>query len=171
MPTWWSAWPPACAERIPIRHPTKDTTMGKTFPLPAPTASADEPPDHLDPQAEVPFARLAAYERKPIRRRGRPPKPTRRRHVTFHLTDAELEELGVLHTQTGRYFAVTRSELVGVAVSLLNALVDRARANNELSSSDLSSFHAWVMSQVEFWDFRNQKSNRRVTTVRRARDE
>jgi hypothetical protein len=131
----------------------------------------DEPLDHHDPEAEIPFARLAAYERKPVRRRGRPPKPTRRKHVTFHLTDAELEELGVLHTQVDRYFPVTRSELVGVAVSLLNALVDRARAHNELTSSDLDNFNAWVLSQVEFWDFRNQKTSRRVTPVRRARDE
>ncbi len=145
--------------------------MGKTVHTPTPHIPADEPLDHQDSEAEIPFARLAAYERKPARRRGRPPKSTRRKHVTFHLTDAELEELGVLHTQVDRYFPVTRSELVGVAVSLLNALVDRARAHNELTSSDLENFNAWVMSQVEFWDFRNQKLNRRVTTVRRARDE
>lgn len=132
---------------------------------------ANEPDEPQDPEAEVPFARLAAYERKPARRRGRPPKPTRRKHATFHLTDAELEELGLLHTEVDRYFPVTRSELVGVAVSLLNALVDRARAHNELTSSDLDSFQSWVMSQVEFWDFKNQKLNRRVTTVRRPRDE
>lgn len=131
----------------------------------------DELPDSLDPDAEVPFARLAAYERKPARRRGRPPKATRRKHATFHLTDAELEELGLLHTQVDRYFPVTRSELVGVAVSLLNALVDRARVHNELASSDFDSFQSWVMSQVDFWDFRNQKLNRRVTTRGRSRDE
>lgn len=145
--------------------------MGKTVHTPTPHIPADEALDHQDSEAEIPFARLAAYERKPARRRGRPPKSTRRKHVTFHLTDAELEELGVLHTQVDRYFPVTRSELVGVAISLLNALVDRARAHNELTSSDLENFNAWVMSQVEFWDFRNQKLNRRVTTVRRARDE
>ncbi len=148
--------------------------MGKTARTDTPQtgmAMANEPAEPQDPEAEVPFARLAAYERKPARRRGRPPKPTRRKHATFHLTDAELEELGLLHTEVDRYFPVTRSELVGVAVSLLNALVDRARAHNELTSSDLDSFQSWVMSQVEFWDFKNQKLNRRVTTVRRPRDE
>ncbi len=148
--------------------------MGKTARTHTPhagTTREEEPVDPQDPEAEVPFARLAAYERKPVRRRGRPPKPTRRKHVTFHLTDAELEELGLLHTQVDRYFPVTRSELVGVAVSLLNALVDRARVHNELSSSDFDSFQSWVMSQVEFWDFRNQQLNRRVTTRGRSRDE
>ena len=47
---------------------------------------------------EVPFAELARHERKPQRRRGRPPKATRRRRATLHLTEAELEDLGMLHT-------------------------------------------------------------------------
>jgi len=106
---------------------------------------------------EVPFADLARHERKPQRRRGRPPKATRRRRTTLHLTEAELEELGILHTVIDRYFPVSRSELMGVAVSLLAAMVERERMANNLTISDLEGFRSWALAHADFMDLRNQK--------------
>lgn len=114
------------------------------------------PPLH-ETVEEVPFAELARYEQKPQRRRGRPPKSTRRRRATLHLTDAELEELGTLHTIVDRYFSVSRSELVGVAVSLLASLVAQARAANSLTISDLEGLRSWALAYGDFMDLRNQK--------------
>lgn len=108
---------------------------------------------------EVPFAELARHERKPQRRRGRPPKATRRRHATVYLTDAEMEELGTLHTLIDRYFGVSRSELMGVALSLLAAVVERERAANSLTISDLEGFRSWALAFADFTDLRNQKIN------------
>ena len=117
---------------------------------------------------EVPFAKLARHERKPQRRRGRPPKATRRRRATLHLTDAELEELGTLHTVVDRYFPVSRSELVGVAVSLLASLVAQERADNSLTVSDLEGFRSWALAHGDFMDLRNHKISqaRRSYTVK-----
>ena len=106
---------------------------------------------------EVPFAELARHERKPQRRRGRPPKATRRRRTTLHLTEAELEDLGMLHTVIDRYFPVSRSELMGVAVSLLAAMVERERMANSLTISDLEGFRSWALALADFMDLRNQK--------------
>ena len=109
---------------------------------------------------EVPFAELARHERKPQRRRGRPPKATRRRRTTLHLTEAELEDLGMLHTVIDRYFPVSRSELMGVAVSLLAAMVERERMANSLTISDLEGFRSWALALADFMDLRNQKISR-----------
>lgn len=116
---------------------------------------------------EVPFAELARHERKAPRRRGRPPKATRRRHVTVHLTGAEIEELGALHTALARYFSASRSELIGVAVSLLAGAVEQARTTGQLTSFDLEGFRAWALAQVEFMDLRNQK----ITRMRKSGEE
>ncbi len=63
----------------------------------------------------------------------------------------------MLHTVIDRYFPVSRSELMGVAVSLLAAMVERERMANSLTISDLEGFRSWALALADFMDLRNQK--------------
>ncbi|MCC7352441.1 MAG: hypothetical protein IT330_01695 [Anaerolineae bacterium] len=111
--------------------------------------------DRLDNGGEVPYAELVrrgdaarrAARGKPGRA-GRPPKPTRRQPSTLHLTDAEREELGHLQATLQRYFAANRSEVAGVAVSVLAGLVEEARAAGLLTASDLEDFRSWMLERA-----------------------
>jgi hypothetical protein len=108
-------------------------------------------------KGEYPFAELAKRQHRQPRGRGRPLKGVRREPTTVYLTEAEREMLGRLQVGLHRYFAVNRSELVGVAVALLDEMVERAVAVDALTSNDLEAFYAWIMDQVDFIKLENQK--------------
>jgi len=111
-------------------------------------------------KGEYPFAELAKRQHRQPRGRGRPRKGVRRDPTTIYLTEAERERLGRLQVQLQRYFAVNRSELVGVAVAVLEKMVDEAVAANALTSNDLEAFQAWVLSQIDLIKLENQKRDR-----------
>ena len=111
-------------------------------------------------KVEYPFAELAKRQHRQPRGRGRPLKGVRRDPTTVYLTEAERELLGRLQVQLQRYFAVNRSELVGVAVAVLDELVNEAVAADELTSNDLDAFQAWVLDQADFIKLENQKKGR-----------
>jgi hypothetical protein len=56
---------------------------------------------------------------------GRPRKKVSRKPTTIHLTPAETRNLGKLHLLVSEQFSVNRSELVGVAIDALIALVEQ----------------------------------------------
>lgn len=73
------------------------------------------------------FARLYDLQEE-LRQRekprlGRPPKRVKRKPTTVHLTEEESQTLGELHLSVKRCFSVNRSELVGLAIEVLNDLV------------------------------------------------
>ena len=111
-------------------------------------------------KGEYPFAELAKRQQRQPRGRGRPLKGVRREATTVYLTEAERELLGRLQVDLQRYFAVNRSELVGVAVAVLAELVDAAVASDALTSNELEAFQAWTMDQVDFIKLENQKKGR-----------
>ena len=111
-------------------------------------------------KGEYPFAELAKRQQRQPRGRGRPLKGVRREATTVYLTEAERELLGRLQVDLQRYFAVNRSELVGVAVAVLAELVDAAVASDALTSNELEAFQAWTMEQVDFIKLENQKKDR-----------
>jgi hypothetical protein len=111
-------------------------------------------------RGEYPFAELAKRQQRQPRGRGRPLKGVRREATTVYLTEAERELLGRLQVDLQRYFAVNRSELVGVAVAVLAELVDAAVASDALTSNELEAFQAWTMEQVDFIKLENQKKGR-----------
>ena len=111
-------------------------------------------------KGEYPFAELAKRQHRQPRGRGRPLKGVRRDPTTVYLTEAERELLGRLQVELQRYFAVNRSELVGVAVAVLAELVDAAVASDALTSNELEAFQAWTMGQVDFIKLKNQKKDR-----------
>jgi hypothetical protein len=112
-------------------------------------------------KGEYPFAELAKRQQRQPRGRGRPLKGVRRDPTTIYLTEAERETLGRMQVQLQRYFAVNRSELVGVATAVLNNLVEEAVASNSLTSNDLDAFQAWALEQLDFIKSKNQKKDRR----------
>jgi hypothetical protein len=111
-------------------------------------------------KGEYPFAELVKRQHRQPRGRGRPLKGVRRDPTTIYLTEAERELLGRLQVQLQRYFAVNRSELVGVAVAVLGTLVDEALATDALTSNDLEAFQAWVLEHTDFIKLENQKKSR-----------
>jgi len=111
-------------------------------------------------KGEYPFAELAKRQQRQPRGRGRPLKGVRREATTVYLTEAERELLGRLQVDLQRYFAVNRSELVGVAVAVLAELVDAAVASDALTSNELEAFQAWTTDQVDFIKLENQKKHR-----------
>lgn len=113
-----------------------------------------------DIKGEYPFAELAKRQRRQPRGRGRPLKGVRREPTTIYLTEAERELLGRLQVDLQRYFAVNRSELVGVAVAILTEMVDAAVSADALTSNDLDSFHAWAVDKIDFIKLENQKIGR-----------
>jgi hypothetical protein len=56
---------------------------------------------------------------------GRPRKKVQRKPTTIHLTPAETRNLGKLHLLVSERFSVNRSELVGIAIDALAALVEQ----------------------------------------------
>jgi hypothetical protein len=108
-------------------------------------------------KGEYPFAELAKRQHRQPRGRGRPLKGVRRDPTTVYLTDAEREQLGRLQVELQRYFAVNRSELVGVAVAVLGEMVEQALAADALTSNDLEAFHAWMLDRIDFIKLENQK--------------
>jgi hypothetical protein len=111
-------------------------------------------------KGEYPFAELVKRQHRQPRGRGRPLKGVRRDPTTVYLTEAERELLGRLQVQLQRYFAVNRSELVGVAVSALGKMVDAASAADGLTSNDIEAFQAWVLDQTDLIKLENQKKGR-----------
>ena len=85
--------------------------------------------------------------RKTARPLGRPPKKVRRKPTTIHLTQAESRSLSKLQLQASEQFSVNRSELVGVAIELLAALIEKnsAKLLNEAENSDLEGFRKAVL--------------------------
>lgn len=112
-------------------------------------------------KGEFPFAELVKRQQRLRRTRGRPIKGVRREPTTVYLTESERETLGRLQVELQRYFAVNRSELVGVAVALLAAAVDDAVENNALSTNDLDTFQAWTLDLADFIKLKNQQKSRR----------
>ena len=112
-------------------------------------------------RGEFPFAELAKRQQRQPRGRGRPLKGVRRDATTVYLTEAEREMLGRLQVQMQRYFAVNRSELAGVAVAVLDKMVDAALASDTLATNDLEAFQAWAMQQVDFMKLENHKTKQR----------
>lgn len=113
--------------------------------------------DEPEIKGEYPFSELVKRQQRQRRGRGRPLKGVRREPTTVYLTEAEREMLGRLQVDLGRYFAANRSELVGVSISLLAELVDVAMEGNTLATNDLDTFHAWVLTQIDFIKSKNQK--------------
>ena len=114
-----------------------------------------------DIRGEYPFAELAKRQHRQPRGRGRPLKGVRRDPTTIYLTEAERELLGRLQVELERYFAVNRSELVGVGVAVLGEMVDRAVAADTLTSNDLEAFQVWALDQVDFIKLENRKKGSR----------
>jgi hypothetical protein len=54
---------------------------------------------------------------------GRPPKKVQRKPTTIHLTQAESRNLSKLHLLVNEQFPANRSELVGLAIEVLVALI------------------------------------------------
>ena len=59
---------------------------------------------------------------KPI---GRPRKKVQRKPTTLHLTQPESRNLSKLHLLVNEQCSINRSELVGIAIDVLAALVER----------------------------------------------
>jgi hypothetical protein len=114
-----------------------------------------------DIKGEFPFAELVKRQQRLRRARGRPLKGVRRDPITVYLTAAEREMLGRLQVELQRYFAVNRSEVVGVAIGLLSAVVDSAVEQNALSTNDLDTFHAWTLQLADFIKLQNQKKSQK----------
>jgi len=104
-----------------------------------------------------PFSELAKRQERQKRGRGRPLKGVRRHPTSVHLTEAERAQLGQLQVEIRRYFPVNRSELAGVAVSVLSEMIEAAIASGKLTAGDLDALRAWALEQVDFLELKNQK--------------
>jgi len=65
---------------------------------------------------------LSRRNAKPL---GRPRKRVQRKPTTIHLTQAENRNLSKLHLMVNDQFSINRSELVGVAIDVLTALLEK----------------------------------------------
>lgn len=65
---------------------------------------------------------LSRRNTKPL---GRPRKKIQRKPTTIHLTPAESRSLNKLHLLVNEQFTINRSELVGLAIDALVALVEQ----------------------------------------------
>jgi hypothetical protein len=108
-------------------------------------------------KGEYPFSELAKRQKRQQRGPGRPIKGVRRYPTTVHLTEAERTQLGQTQVEIRRYFPVSRSELVGVAISVLGEMIESAIASGKLVTTDLDALRAWALEQVYFLELKNQK--------------
>lgn len=96
------------------------------------------------------FARLYDVQEELSRRHtkplGRPRKKVRRKPTTVHLAPAEKRNLSELKLLLDEHFSINQSELVGVAISSLNALMQSkgkaAIANGRIR--DIESFREFI---------------------------
>lgn len=88
--------------------------------------------------------------RRSVKPLGRPPKKIRRKPTTVHLAQTEHRNLSKLHLLLNEQFSINRSELVGVAIDVLAAVVEIA--GDELideAVTDLESFRHVVCGVVK----------------------
>ena len=96
------------------------------------------------------FAKLYDVQEQMSRRNskplGRPRKKVQRKPTTIHLTQSESRKLSKLHLLVSDQFSVNRSELVGVAIEVLAALVEKKgeKAFEEIHLEDVESFRELV---------------------------
>lgn len=95
------------------------------------------------------FARLYDAQEELSRRNskplGRPRKKIQRKPTTIHLTPAESRSLNKLHLLVNEQFTVNRSELVGVAIDALVALVEqREKVLEKHTIEDIEAFRKLV---------------------------
>ncbi len=96
------------------------------------------------------FARLYDVQQELNRRQtkplGRPPKKVQRKPTTIHLAPAEKRNLAELKMLMDGQFPINQSELVGVAIDSLNALMQSkgkvAIANGQIR--DAESFRSFI---------------------------
>jgi len=91
---------------------------------------------------------LSQRNTKPL---GRPPKKVKRKPTTIHLTQAESRNLSKLHLLINEEFSVNRSELVGVAIEVLNLLMEKKgqKAMQDAHIRDLEDFRKFVSDFVK----------------------
>ncbi|MCB9076477.1 MAG: hypothetical protein H6631_02695 [Anaerolineaceae bacterium] len=101
------------------------------------------------------FAKLYDVQEQMSRRNskplGRPRKKVQRKPTTIHLTQAENRKLSKLHLLVSDQISVNRSELVGVAIEVLAALVEKkgGKALEETRLEDIESFRDLVFDFIK----------------------
>lgn len=86
---------------------------------------------------------LSRRNAKPL---GRPRKKVQRKPTTIHLTHAENRNLTKLQLLVGEHISINRSELVGVAIDALTALVEQKEgaALEQAELEDVDSFRQTI---------------------------
>jgi hypothetical protein len=100
------------------------------------------------------FARLYDVQEELSRRQtrplGRPPKKIQRKPTTVHLTSAERRKLTELKLLLDDHLSINQSELIGIAINSLNALM-QSKGKTALASGvvyDIETFHQLVFEII-----------------------
>lgn len=80
---------------------------------------------------------------------GRPPKKIQRKPTTIHLTKSEIKNLNKLHILVSEQFSANRSELVGLAIDVLVALLDE-KGKKAIELSQIQDMEAFRRSILDF---------------------
>ncbi len=103
------------------------------------------------PERQGTFAQLYDVQEQLNRRQskplGRPPKKIQRKPTTIHLTKSEVKNLNKLHMAVGEQFSVNRSELVGLAIDVLAALLEekgKKKAAEISQIQDMEAFYQYI---------------------------
>lgn len=99
------------------------------------------------------FARLYDVQEELSQRNvkplGRPRKKIRRKPTTIHLTQPEMRSLSELHLLVNDKFSINRSELVGVAIEVLNSLI--AEKDGAITKDDqIRDIETFRQSVIDF---------------------
>lgn len=86
--------------------------------------------------------------RRSVKPLGRPPKKIRRKPTTVHLAQSEHRNLSKLHLLLNEQFSINRSELVGVAIGVLTAVVESA--GDELLVSEIDGVESFRQTVCDF---------------------
>jgi hypothetical protein len=88
---------------------------------------------------------LSRRNAKPI---GRPRKKVQRKPMTLHLTQAESRNLSKLHLLVNERCSINRSELAGVAIDVLAALMERKgmQVMEQSQLDDVESFRQTIFN-------------------------
>ncbi len=93
------------------------------------------------------FARLYEVQEEMSKRQtskslGRPRKTVSRKPTTVHLTSAEKRSLAEMKLLLDEHFSINQSELVGIAISSLNALI-QSKGKFAIESGDVDSLEGF----------------------------
>jgi hypothetical protein len=108
---------------------------------------------NTNPSSPGTFAQLYDVHEEMSRRNtkplGRPPKKVQRKPTTIHLTQAESRSLSKMHLLINEQFSANRSELVGLAIEVLGALIAKG-GDDFFQQSDIQDIEALRQNIIDF---------------------